>query len=148
MAHMMMSRTTPDIRADARCCPPPADQALPSWFLHLFADTIETHINRYTKKHTSKNHVALICKGRKLLAIGQNRVASRLSGCGCQDRMIHAEVDAIKTLGDTSKLRGATLFVVRIMIGGELGPSPPCKTCQPLLAKCQRDYGLRSIQHS
>ena len=148
MAHMMMSRTTPEIRAEARCCPPPADQALPSWFLHLFADTIETHINRYTKKHTSKNHVALICKGRKLLAIGQNRVASRLSGCGCQDRMIHAEVDAIKTLGDTSKLRGATLFVVRIMIGGELGPSPPCKTCQPLLAKCQRDYGLRSIQHS
>ena len=144
----MMSRTTPEIRAEARCCPPPADQALPSWFLHLFADTIETHINRYTKKHTSKNHVALICKGRKLLAIGQNRVASRLSGCGCQDRMIHAEVDAIKTLGDTSKLRGATLFVVRIMIGGELGPSPPCKTCQPLLAKCQRDYGLRSIQHS
>ena len=145
---MMMSRTTPEIRAEARCCPPPADQALPSWFLHLFADTIETHINRYTKKHTSKNHVALICKGRKLLAIGQNRVASRLSGCGCQDRMIHAEVDAIKTLGDTSKLRGATLFVVRIMIGGELGPSPPCKTCQPLLANCQRDYGLRSIQHS
>jgi hypothetical protein len=128
--------------------PSRADPDLPSWFLSLFASTIRCQMNRYTKKHTTQNHVALICKGRKLLAIGQNRVASRLSGCGCQDRMIHAEVDAIKTLGDTSKLRGATLFVVRIMMGGHLGPSAPCKTCQPLLAKCQRDYGLRAIQHS
>ena len=121
---------------------------LPTWFLHLFASLIESSIQRYTTKHMTHNHVALIFKGRKLLAIGQNRVASRISGCGCQDRTIHAEVDAIKKLGDTSKLRGASLYVVRIMVGGELGESSPCKTCRPLLAKCQRDYGLRSVFHS
>jgi len=147
MTHTMQIKM--QTRSEARCSSlPPSEPMLPSWFLHLFASVIEAYSNRYTTKHVTKNHVALICKGRKLLAIGQNRVASRLSGCGCQDRMLHAEVDAIKKLGDTSKLRGATLFVVRIMIGGELGPSSPCKTCQPLLAKCQRDYGLRAIHHS
>ena len=32
-----------------------------------------SNINRYTTKHHTHNHVAMIFQGRKLIAIGQNK---------------------------------------------------------------------------
>lgn len=60
--------------------------------------------------------------------------------------MIHAEIDAIRSVG-TANLRGMTLVVVR------LGPrsllnSKPCATCASFIKKCQQMFGLRACLHS
>jgi tRNA(Arg) A34 adenosine deaminase TadA len=123
---------------------PPTDP-LPTWVTR----TLHTHIfpqeDRYTKKaRLNYVHVAILFRGRKILAIGQNRVSSRFG----PDRVtIHAEADAIRQLGDVSKLRGATLVVIRLSSTG-LGYSAPCPACARLIQKCQRVYGLRGVLHS
>jgi hypothetical protein len=116
--------------------------SLPTWLnRHLDTDILSQR-GRYTTKHRTHNHVALLFMGRRLIAIGQNRVCNK----GPRNT-IHAEADVIRSLGDYSKLRGATLVVIRIAPSGILN-SKPCSACQCLLEKCQREYGLRSWIHS
>jgi hypothetical protein len=111
--------------------------------MHKHLDTdIFSQKSRYTTKHYTHAHVALVIRGRKILAIGQNRVCRKGN-----KHTIHAEADAIRALGDISKLRGATLFVIRISATGLLN-SKPCPSCQCLLDKCMREYGLRGYYHS
>jgi len=115
---------------------------LPTWLnRHLDTDILRQR-GRYTTKHRTHNHVALLFMGRRLIAIGQNRVCNN----GPRNT-IHAEADVIRSVGDYSKLRGATLVVIRIAPSGILN-SKPCAACQCLLEKCQREYGLRSWMHS
>lgn len=114
-------------------------QSFPTW-LHRHIDTdILGQKKRYTTKLHTHNHVAMIFQGRKIIAIGQNRAM----GCGT----IHAEVSAIRSLGDSSKLRGATLVVIRLAASGILN-SKPCPACTCVLQKCVRAYGLRGWIHS
>jgi hypothetical protein len=118
---------------------------LPSWVTR----TLDTHIfpqkSRYTKKtRINYPHVAILFRGRKILAIGQNRVSTAR---GSDHPTIHAEADAIRQLGDVSKLRGATLVVIRLSASG-LSYSAPCHSCRCLIEKCQREYGLRGVIHS
>jgi hypothetical protein len=109
---------------------------------------IEHHVTadaRFTTKHNSYPHAAFLFQGRKMIAVGQNRVSyRRRSSAGT----IHAEADVIRSLGDTQRLRGATLIVVRIGGHGDLVNSKPCAACQRLLEKCQRQYGLHAFYHS
>jgi len=113
---------------------------LPSWIIRHVENDILRMINRYTTRHHTYNHVALVFKGRKLLAIGQNTVGGR--------NTIHAEAAAIKAVGDTNLLRGARMVVIRINKCGELMYSAPCCACKVLLRKCQREYGLIECIHS
>jgi hypothetical protein len=116
---------------------------LPTW-VHRAIDTcVLPHRNRFMMKHSATGypHVALLFKGRKLLAMGQNRIFRR-----GPYSMIHAECDAIRAIG-LSQLRDTTLVVVR------LGPtsllySKPCRTCTFYIQKCMREYGLRGCLHS
>jgi hypothetical protein len=112
---------------------------LPTWVQkHVHTDVL-SHRGRYTSKHMTSNHVAILFKGRKIIGIGQNRLGGR--------NTIHAERDVIEAVGDTAKLRGATLVVIRI--GGHgLMNSAPCPACQCLIQKCMRAYGLRGCIHS
>jgi hypothetical protein len=114
---------------------------LPTWVQKHVDCEVLSQLGRYTTKHTTSNHVAILFKGRKVIAIGQNRLGGR--------HTIHAERDVIEEIGDTSKLRGATLVVIRIG-GGEHGlmHSAPCQACQCLIQKCMRTYGLRGCIHS
>ena len=114
-------------------------QSFPTWVNRHIDTTILGQKMRYTTKHRTHNHVAMIFQGRKIVAIGQNRA----HGTGT----IHAEVDVIRSLGDTTKLRGATLVVIRIASSGILN-SKPCPACTCVLQKCVRAYGLRSWIHS
>jgi hypothetical protein len=84
--------------------------------------------------------VALVFHKRRLIAIGQNLLGGR--------NMIHAEADAIRKVGDFSKLRGAVLVVIRIGRTGDIRYSAPCHSCQCLIDKCKREYGLRECIHS
>lgn len=123
---------------------PPTDP-LPTWVTRTLDTHIFPHEDRYTKKaRLNYVHVAILFRGRKILAIGQNRISTTRG----PDRItIHAEADAIRQLGDVSKLRGATLVVVRLSPAG-LRYSAPCPACSRLIQKCQRVYGLRGVIHS
>ena len=116
---------------------------LPNWIIKQIDLKVLTQKSRYTTKHTSYNHVAIIYQGRKIIAIGQNKLNKRHKNT----ETIHAEVDAIHSLGDISKLRGAVLVVVRISSSGLLN-SKPCVSCEIMLQKCVRVYGLRGWKHS
>jgi pyrimidine deaminase RibD-like protein len=111
----------------------------PTWLNRHIDTDILSQKQRYTTKHYTHNHVAMIFQGRKILAIGQNRA----HGTGT----IHAEVDVIRTIGDTAKLRGAILVVIRLAPSGILN-SKPCPACECVLQKCVRAYGLRGWIHS
>ena len=93
----------------------------------------------------------MIFHGRKILAIGQNRVAdngyTHREGTLRRKNTLHAEVDVIRVLGDVTKLRGATLVVIRLAASG-IRNSKPCPSCQCVLEKCVREYGLRGWIHS
>jgi len=98
--------------------------------------------------HRTELHHATIIVRNKILASAYNRVGSRSRGCGWSDKTIHAERAAIKRLGDLSRLRGATLIVVRYGKSGELKSSKPCHDCEILLEKCMREYGLLKVIYS
>jgi hypothetical protein len=125
-----------------RVTPTYSTQELPTWVhRHLDSSVLPQH-SRYTSKHTTHAHVAILFKGRKVLAIGQNRVGCRTGGM-----TVHAEADVIRTVGDVKKLDGAVLVVVRIAPTG-IRYSKPCHACQCLIDKCMREYGLRGCIHS
>jgi hypothetical protein len=112
------------------------------WIMRSLDADILSQMGRYTTKHRTHNHVAVIFQGRKRIAIGQNRACQR-----GERKTVHAEADAIRSLGDISKLRGATLVVIRIAPTGLLN-SAPCKKCCCLLQKCMRVYGMKGYVHS
>jgi len=94
-------------------------------------------------------HIAIIMKGKKVLATASNFLGSRSQGCGFDDRTIHAERAVIKKVGDHSLLHGAVMIVVRISPGTHsTGYSEPCKTCKPHLEKCMKKYGLKCVLYS
>lgn len=115
-----------------------------TYIQRVIESEILSQISRYTTKHTAHNHVAMLFRGRKVIAIGQNRPMSR--GRGKHDT-IHAEVDVIRALGDVQKLRGTKLVVIRLASSGIIN-SAPCSACQCVLNKCIRDYGLLGYEHS
>jgi len=93
-------------------------------------------------------HHATIFKRNKILASATNRVGSRKLGCGYSTYTIHAERAVVKSLGDVSQLRGATLLVVRYNKHGDMRNSKPCDDCVLFLEKCMREYGLRKVIYS
>jgi cytidine deaminase len=101
------------------------------------------------RKHRTQFHVAIIIKRGKILEIASNSLGSRSRGAGYGERTIHAERAVIKKIGDTSKLNGATLVVIRIMKGTkEIGNSEPCHSCRRHLEKCMKNYGLKCVYYS
>lgn len=120
---------------------------LPCWLLSW---------NVKKKAHTlNYRHIAAIVKRGKVIAIAANRVGTRSRGSGWSDCTIHAERSVVKALGDIRKLKGATMYVIRIppdLTGSgkplpfkpdpELRESKPCSDCQIFLEKCMRKYGL------
>ena len=80
--------------------------------------------------------------------MAMNKVGSRSRGAGFSDFTIHAESAVLKQVGDISKLRGATLVVIRVSVTGELRNSKPCAECTCHLNKCIKEYGLNRVYYS
>lgn len=100
-------------------------------------------------KHRTQLHIAIVMKRGKVIEVASNAIGSRSKGCGYQERTIHAERAVLKKVGDTSKLNGATMIVIRIMRGTkEVGNSEPCHSCRCHLEKCMRQHGLRQVYYS
>jgi hypothetical protein len=101
-----------------------------------------------TKYNFEYNHVALLAQGNKILATATNRLGSRSKGSGYSARTIHAEKSVIKEVGDITKIRGATLYVIRLNRSEHICGSKPCSECQLFLNKCFTQYGLRRVFYS
>ena len=115
-------------------------------------EVVEDHISfetLYGKTNLKHVHVALLYRRGKLLGVATNFIGSRNKGCGYDHRTIHAERAVLKKVGDTTKLLGAILIVIRIAKGTrEIVNSEPCHSCRCHLEKCIKNYGLRSIYYS
>jgi hypothetical protein len=103
----------------------------------------------WTKSDLRNVHIAFIMYRGKVLESATNMVGSRKRGCGYSDRTIHAERAVLKKIGDTNKLDGAIMIVIRISRGtNEIVNSTPCHACRCHLEKCVKDYGLRRVYYS
>ena len=107
-----------------------------------------------TLAHSTSIHVAVIVLRNKILAVATNKVGGRSQGAGYSDYTIHAEKNVVKELGDTSKLRGASLYVFRVSRDktkkgfDRVQGSEPCHDCHMFLKKCSKEYGLRRVFYS
>ena len=90
-------------------------------------------------------HICTIVKGNRILSTAVNQSGTRSSGCGFSRYTIHAEMNALKHLGDIDRLRGATMYVWRFNARGQPTNSKPCSQCQRVLDKCMREYGLKQV---
>jgi len=102
----------------------------------------------YKDVHNTSYHYAEIYKGNKLLAASRNKIGSRSRGSGWTSYSLHAELAVLKQLGDFSKLCGCVLIVVRINKDNKLLNSKPCATCQKVLEKVMKQYGLLKVIYS
>lgn len=119
---------------------------------NLLKSVIQTHTPssapcKNSRPHNTFLHVAAIVRRGKVLATAMNGIGTRCKGAGYSHQTIHAERAVVKKLGDTSKLRGATLCVWRVSTINVL-PSKPCSDCRLFLEKCMREYGLRCVQYT
>lgn len=90
-------------------------------------------------------HIALIMKRGKVLTWATNKCKTRSKTPCSGGYTIHAERNAIRQLGDHSKLKGSTMLVVRVLSNGSFGQSKPCETCTPHLKKCMDLYGMKVL---
>jgi len=112
---------------------------------------LELLIEEAVKARNHKNgfiHIALIVKRRQIISIAFNRIGTRASGCGYSDLTIHAERNAIKGVGDFTKLKGASLYVIRVSKQDRVLNSTPCHDCELLIEKCRKKYGLKNVYYS
>ena len=102
----------------------------------------------YKDVHNTSYHYAEIYKRNKLLASSRNRIGSRSRGPGWSEYSLHAELGAIKNVGDMSKLVGCVMIVMRVNKTNEIMGSKPCADCQKILLKCMKQYGLLKVLYS
>jgi hypothetical protein len=99
----------------------------------------------------TNRHIAILCKGNRVLASAMNQFGSRSFGSGYTYNTIHAEINVIKKLGNIKLLNGATMYIFRTGKGcneDSICHSRPCPICQKFLEKCIDVYGLRRVFYS
>ncbi len=112
-------------------------------------DYLLPYVSSRKTRFNSTIHVAVLVKGRRVVAVATNKPASRERGSNYKKSTIHAEVNLIKTVGDITKLRGTTLIVLRYKAETHYWDySKPCPSCTQFLEKCMREYGLQRVYYS
>jgi hypothetical protein len=121
---------------------------MPSYTRTHFDYLIPYVASRRTR-FNSTLHVAILLKGRRVVAVATSKPASRERGGNHRKSTIHAEVNVVKTVGDITELRGTTLIVLRYRGDTcDWGYSKPCASCTKFLEKCMREYGLQRVYYS
>jgi hypothetical protein len=106
-------------------------------------------VGDFKKTHNTHHHIAYVYNAKgQLIQTSSNRIATRSKGAGYSDRTIHAERAVLKDIGDFTRLKGATMVVIRVRENGDLMPSKPCHECECHLNKAIRVYGLKRIYYS
>jgi deoxycytidylate deaminase len=77
---------------------------------------------------------AIVFRGKRILGVGHNSnsLCSLHPKYVRYNESVHAEQAAISSL-DWSKLRGASILVIRLTRRGKLAMSKPCAMCQALI---------------
>ena len=109
----------------------------------------DAHLPAFQMREVRSLHVAFVYNSRGvLLSTATNRQGKRELGAGYSKYTIHAERAALKLVGDTSLLKGATLVVVRIGSTGEYCSSLPCDECKKHILAAMKKYGLKRVMYS
>lgn len=91
---------------------------------------------------------AVIFKGSKIISSGHNYIRSCSSVHSRYRKWmnsLHAEVDAIINAGDVSKLKGASILVMKVSKKyGKLSNGNPCPWCKLLI----KNSGIKTIYYS
>jgi hypothetical protein len=111
-------------------------------------DNYKVYAKQQFKRHNTSVHIAVLIKRGKVIAVSANLIGSRARGSGYSMDTIHAEKAVVKSLGDISQLRGASMIVVRLSKGEEWVDSRPCHSCMLFLNKCMNQYGLKRVYYS
>jgi hypothetical protein len=108
---------------------------------------------RATYQHTS----AIVSRG-KVIAVATNKIGAKARALKTGPRYdnsphgsctIHAEIAALRCVGDLNKLRGADMYVWRLSPALQKpSNSRPCAECKCVLEKCMREFGLRRVYYS
>jgi hypothetical protein len=113
------------------------------------ADVYKDYAKQQFKKHNTSVHLAILIKRGKVIAVATNSIGSRAKGSGYSMATIHAEKAVVKSLGDISQLRGASMVVVRLAKKDfEWVDSKPCHSCTKFLDKCIATYGMKKVYYS
>jgi len=106
-------------------------------------------VDSLSLRHRTQIHIALLMKRGKIIEVATNSIGSRSKGSGYDTRTIHAERAVLKKVGDTSKLDGAIMIVIRIKKNTkEVAGSEPCHSCRCHLQKCMKEHGLKTVYYS
>ena len=97
----------------------------------------------------SSLHLAFVYDRRGArLAVKSNRPGNRSCGAGYDKYTIHAERAALRSVGDVSLLRDATLIVMRFDGQGRLRLSAPCHACCRHIQAAISKHGLKRVMYS
>ena len=118
-----------------------------------FLEEFRQHPRTTNLRHVlnTNTHVAILMKRGKILSHATNRIGSRSRGAGYSAATIHAERNCVKQLGDTTQLRGADMYIMRVSrhaTNPEFMSSKPCHECEVFLEKCMREYGLKNVYYT
>lgn len=122
-------------------------------FIKSLTDVVSQLGPTLSKKHFTSTHIAFLIKRGKIVAYASNVIGSRKKGSGYNHRSLHAEVAVIKKVGDMRALDGADIFVFRWTPPGSSNELPvsnscPCHSCNKVLTKCMKKYGLNRVYYS
>jgi deoxycytidylate deaminase len=93
-----------------------------------------------------QKHGALIYKAGRVLAVGINTTRNQhpTMEISHSDYTYHAEINAIRAVGNPGDLKGATVYIARTNRSGTLAYSAPCNEC----LKAINSAGIKRIVYS
>lgn len=96
-------------------------------------------------RHKSARHGAIIVSGGRTISTGVNKDRNNVLNVNNPplDVAVHAEAAALRAAGKTP-LKGATIYIARVLRTGEPAMSKPCENCQTLLTEA----GIRKIVYT
>ncbi len=96
--------------------------------------------SQYSNHHQYKMGAVIMVKNRPI-AIGYNHLKSH----PCMgNKRTHAELSAILSIRNKTRLKGATMVVFRRRKDGGLGNARPCTQCQKMLD----EYGFKTFVYT
>jgi len=83
---------------------------------------------------------AVAIRKKNIISVGHNKIKTHPLISRNNYRKLHAEVSCIVG-GDRDQLRGATMYVYRQDLNGELAMCKPCLMCQAIL----KEAGIKEV---
>ena len=107
-------------------------------------DCLEHARRQDSRRLSTENHwCGVLDPSGRMMACAWNKAMTPSKGCGASAHTMHAEIAAIKRVGDLDHLANCVLVVARFTPGGALASSSPCAQCRRKLGKMFARYRLK-----